>query len=95
MTDRNKIVRYRITFRGRVQGVGFRYRAQHAAMAEGLTGWVRNEYDGSVTMEVQGEEEHIDRMLFSLENDHWIRIDERAQRALPPEPDERAFRITM
>ena len=34
--------------RGRVQGVGFRYFAQHEAAALGLTGWVANEPDGSV-----------------------------------------------
>ena len=45
--------RRQIRFYGRVQGVGFRYHAKHAAAALGLTGWVRNEYDGSVMMEVQ------------------------------------------
>lgn len=34
--------------RGRVHGVGFRYFAQHEAIALGLTGWVANEPDGSV-----------------------------------------------
>ena len=33
---------------GRVHGVGFRYFAQHEAIALGLTGWVANEPDGSV-----------------------------------------------
>ena len=42
------IVRYYISFKGRVQGVGFRWRAQTIANDLGLTGWVRNEYDGSV-----------------------------------------------
>ena len=51
------MIRKHIRFWGRVQGVGFRYRAYHAANAVGATGWVRNEYDGSVTMEIQGTEE--------------------------------------
>ena len=50
--------RRRIEFHGRVQGVGFRYQAQKYASAYGLKGWVRNEYDGSVTMEVQGFPEY-------------------------------------
>ena len=46
-------VRQRLRFTGRVQGVGLRYTASHAANALGLTGWVYNEWDGSVIMEVQ------------------------------------------
>ena len=50
--------RYRAT--GRVQGVGFRYTVMQAAKASGLTGWVRNEYDGSVITELQGTEEAME-----------------------------------
>ncbi|MBR6351839.1 MAG: acylphosphatase, partial [Firmicutes bacterium] len=42
------IIRRHIVFYGWVQGVGFRWRARNAAQAVGVTGWVRNEYDGSV-----------------------------------------------
>ena len=45
-------VRKHITFYGWVQGVGFRYRARHATELYDCTGWVRNEWDGSVTMEI-------------------------------------------
>ena len=51
------MIRRHIIFTGWVQGVGFRYRARHAADLYGCTGWVRNEWEGSVTMEIQGEEE--------------------------------------
>ena len=57
------IKRKRIIFSGRVQGVGFRYRAAYAAESLGLTGWVRNEWDETVSMEVQGEEELIDKLV--------------------------------
>ena len=46
------MARRHISFYGWVQGVGFRYRARHAAELYGCTGWVRNEWDGSVTMEM-------------------------------------------
>ena len=46
------MVRKHFKITGRVQGVGFRYRAKYAASGMGLTGWVRNEWDGSVEMEV-------------------------------------------
>ena len=50
------MIRKRIVFFGRVQGVGFRYHARYAAGLYGCTGWARNEDDGSVTMEIQGAE---------------------------------------
>ena len=87
-------VRYQITFRGRVQGVGFRYRAQFAAQEYGVTGWVRNEYDGTVSMEAQGRPEDIRRMISSLENDRWIRIDEKTVTQTVPVEGETRFRVT-
>ena len=59
-------VRKHIVFHGRVQGVGFRYTAKYAASSLDLTGWARNEYDGTVTMEVQGREAMIDKLLVRL-----------------------------
>ena len=47
------VIRKKIVFYGWVQGVGFRYRAYHAANSFGATGWVKNNYDGSVSMEIQ------------------------------------------
>ena len=67
--------RRRIEFHGRVQGVGFRYQARKYASAYGLKGWVRNEYDGSVTVEVQGNPGMINMMLKHLTSDRYIQID--------------------
>ena len=50
----HEILRRRWRFTGRVQGVGFRYFAACAAQKLGLTGWVANNWDGSVTLEAQG-----------------------------------------
>ena len=69
------MIRSHITFHGWVQGVGFRYRAEHAAKLYGCTGWVRNEWDGSVTMEIQGTEEAIDRVILAIEAGRFIRIE--------------------
>ena len=46
------MIRSHIVFQGWVQGIGFRYRARHAADLYSCTGWCRNEWDGSVTMEI-------------------------------------------
>ena len=61
-------VRKHIYFYGRVQGVGFRYYAVQKAGQLGLAGWVRNRYDGSVEMEVEGAETDIDQMILFLQN---------------------------
>ena len=49
-------IRRRWRFTGTVQGVGFRYYARAAALHLGLTGWVANNWDGSVTLEAQNVE---------------------------------------
>ena len=42
---------------GRVQGVGFRYTVMQKAIRAGVRGWVKNNDDGSVSIEAEGEEE--------------------------------------
>ena len=44
---------------GFVQGVTFRYSAREKARALGLTGFVRNEKDGAVRIEAEGERDRI------------------------------------
>lgn len=51
--------RLHLSFTGQVQGVGFRWTSSLVARDLGLTGWVKNEADGSVTAEIQGEESHV------------------------------------
>lgn len=69
-------VRKHIDFYGRVQGVGFRYYAVQKAEQLGLAGWVRNRYDGSVEMEVEGAEEDIDQLILFLQNRTYIWIED-------------------
>ncbi|MCR5782966.1 MAG: acylphosphatase [Clostridia bacterium] len=86
------MIRKRIVFYGSVQGVGFRWRALHAANAYGCTGRCQNEWDGSVTMEIQGTEEQIDSVITAIEKGTYVRIETMSVRTLPVDPDERDFR---
>lgn len=54
-------MRVRVT--GRVQGVSYRYYAQQEAVSLGLTGWVRNEVDGSVELHLEGPRDAVDSMV--------------------------------
>ena len=83
--------RKRFRFYGTVQGVGFRWRARSAAQAVGATGWVRNEYDGSVTMELQGTQSQLDRALTMLEGGRFLSIEDVEVRSVPLLEDERGF----
>ena len=86
------MVRRHIVFRGWVQGVGFRYRARHAASLYGCTGWVRNEWDGSVTMEIQGTPDQIDQVIRSIRAGRFVRIEDMESGEIPPDEEERGFR---
>ncbi len=88
-----EIVRRHICFTGRVQGVGFRYRASYTARSLGVTGWVKNREDGSVEMEAQGTQEQINRMLTMLNRDSYIRIERMDTREIPLLEEETGFHV--
>ncbi|MEE8168793.1 MAG: acylphosphatase [Candidatus Hydrothermarchaeales archaeon] len=48
---------------GRVQGVFFRANTREKAIQLGITGWVRNMWDGRVEAVFEGEKEALERML--------------------------------
>lgn len=84
--------RKHIVFYGAVQGVGFRYRARQAADMVGCTDWVRNEWDGTVSMEIQGTESAIDQVIMAIERGHYVRIENMDVKELEPVEDEYGFR---
>jgi acylphosphatase len=55
----NEGVTLRLSIRGRVQGVGYRYAMVVEARRLGLSGWVRNRRDGSVEALIQGSAEAV------------------------------------
>ncbi len=61
--------RVTVRYEGHVQGVGFRWTAARAARQVGVTGWVRNERDGSVQLVAEATGEQLDRLLHSVRHD--------------------------
>ena len=80
-------LRKRLEVYGRVQGVGFRYTAKYLAQSLELTGWVKNEWDGTVLMEVQGREALINKLLVGLNNGHFISIEWMDTKEIPLETE--------
>ena len=87
-----EVIRPYIRFYGWVQAVGFRWRAMQAAEHYGTTGWVRNEYDDSVSMEIQGTEEAIDKVIMSIESGRYVQIENMDVRVLPVDETKGFFR---
>ena len=86
MADR-EIVRRHFWVSGRVQGVGFRYRAFYLAQALGLSGWVRNSWDERVELVVQGTREAISEMLIQLREQRFVDIERIEEENIPLEAD--------
>jgi len=86
-----KIIRKAIRVYGSVQGVGFRYRTKYAAESYGVTGWVKNEPDGSVSMELQGTEEQIDKVFVSVSQGSYVSIERMDARTIPVNEGEYGF----
>lgn len=58
-----KLKRYKIRVNGLVQGVGFRYYTLRIAEQFGATGFVKNNFDGSVSAEIQIREDLMNRLI--------------------------------
>ena len=86
------MIRKHMIFHGWVQGVGFRWRARQATDLYGCTGWVRNEWDGTVSMEIQGTEKAIDKVIMSIESGRYVQIENMDSRTIPVDPEEYGFR---
>ena len=79
------LIRKHYWFSGRVQGVGFRYRACYIASSLGVTGWVRNNWDERVEMEAQGTREDLARMVEMLYRQSFIGIEGVEEEGVPVE----------
>ena len=76
-------IRKHYWFGGRVQGVGFRYRAYYIASSLGITGWVKNAWDDRVEMEAQGNREVLAQMVEMLGRQQFIYIETIEDEVIP------------
>ena len=56
----------KILISGYVQGVGYRYYCYNSARNLGLTGWVKNNHDNTVSTQVEGERSLIESFIEEL-----------------------------
>lgn len=85
--------RYKLLFKGRVQGVGFRFTAKMIADRLNLTGSVKNLYNYDVESYIQGEVENIERFIYELQNQRFIRIESIDKTEVDMIQDENSFDI--
>jgi acylphosphatase len=62
--------RLTVRYEGRVQGVGFRHTTVSLAQELSLTGWVKNEFDGSVSLVAEGAENQLMDLLQGVRRSH-------------------------
>ena len=79
---------------GRVQGVGFRMFVRQQAVMNDITGWVMNMSDGTVTMELQGEESAVETTFAAMrEGNYFIHVEHLEIEEREPVDGERDFTI--
>jgi acylphosphatase len=69
-------VRYVVRFTGQVQGVGFRATTLFVSQGLDVHGFVRNESDGSVKLDVDGPKASVKELLQRIQTSMGERIDD-------------------
>jgi acylphosphatase len=87
------MIRKQVRYTGRVQGVGFRAAARGVARQHPVTGWVRNEPDGSVLLEVQGSAAAVEAVLAGIRDRMRRNIASATAMEAAVREDEREFEI--
>lgn len=82
-----------VIFKGRVQGVGFRYTVQRAAARVGLTGFVRNLPDGTVEALLQGTAAGVQACLAEIRETMGGYLRDEIINERPVQPHYHDFRI--
>jgi acylphosphatase len=84
-----------VIFKGRVQGVGFRWTAHRIALRYDLTGYVKNLPDGTVEMLAQGDIKEIQSCLDEIDDSFGGYIRNTQVNNVAPDETYTDFRITF
>jgi acylphosphatase len=88
-------VAVRVTYTGRVQGVGFRYAVARLAKEYSILGWVRNAFDGSVEMVAIARPEELEAFLNGIQDRMRQYIRNVHQEPTAPAPHLNGFEIRL
>jgi len=91
---RESRIRFQVRYTGHVQGVGFRFTCSWIASSHAVTGWVRNEHDGTVLLEAQGSPDAVEGFLTAVAKQMESKISSAARIALTVIPDETTFEVS-
>ena len=86
-------MRIRVVYTGRVQGVGFRATAAWCAKGLAVSGFVRNEPDGTVLLEAQGPAPEIDLLVSRIAERMGRNIARADKNEVPERTDEHTFEV--
>ncbi|MCL2480334.1 MAG: acylphosphatase [Spirochaetaceae bacterium] len=76
---------FHIIVSGRVQGVGYRYSAVRAAAKHRIAGWVRNNVDGSVELDCEGDAKDMNDFIA------WLKAGPSGARVTSVEINEKQY----
>lgn len=86
--------RFYVLFKGRVQGVGFRWTLVTIAHKYSITGYCKNKENGDVEAQIQGNKDNLDAFMKEiLMAKTYIRIDDYAIKEIDIKEDERSFEV--
>lgn len=83
-----------VIYRGVVQGVGFRFTVRRLATALELTGWVRNNMDGSVELMATGDPATLNRLCDHIEGHFKGNITDTERKEINTDEQFENFEIT-
>jgi acylphosphatase len=83
-----------IIVHGDVQGVSYRYFAKTEAKKLGLSGWAKNEHDGTVTVFIQGESDKVSKFIkWSQEGSPMAEVSDMIASEVQPSEDLKGFEV--